>query len=88
MHGQQNNKVNLIGYILGRNCLLKYVLEGKIEARIEVEGRQGRRRWQLVDEGKETMLETERGSTRSHYVENWLWKGLWTCRKTDYRITE
>jgi hypothetical protein len=23
------------------------------------------------------------GSTRSHCVENWLWKRLWTCRKTD-----
>jgi len=26
------------------------------------------------------MLGTARGSTRSHCVENWLWKGLWTCR--------
>ena len=23
----------------------------------------------------------ERGSTRSHCTENWLWKRLWTCRK-------
>jgi hypothetical protein len=27
-------------------------------------------------------METETGSTGSHSVENWLWKGLWTCRKT------
>jgi hypothetical protein len=30
----------------------------------------------------------ERGSTRSHCVENLLWKRLWTCRKTDYRMNE
>jgi hypothetical protein len=30
------------------------------------------------------ILEMERGSTRSHSVENSLWKSLWACRKTDY----
>ena len=29
------------------------------------------------------MLEVERGSTRSQGLENSLWKGLWTCHKTD-----
>jgi hypothetical protein len=28
---------------LGRNCLLKHVIEGKIEGRIEVTGKRGRR---------------------------------------------
>jgi hypothetical protein len=28
-----------IGHILGRNCLQKYVIEGKTEGRIEVKGR-------------------------------------------------
>jgi len=28
--------------------------------------------------------ELERGSTRSHAMENSLWKGLLTCCKTDY----
>jgi hypothetical protein len=32
------------------------------------------------------VLEIERGSTRSHLVENSLWKRLWTCRKTDCRM--
>jgi hypothetical protein len=36
----------------------------------------------------EKILEIERGSTRSHHVENLLWKRLRTCRKTDYRINE
>jgi len=33
-------------------------------------------------------MEIERGSTRSPSVENWLWKGLWTGRKTDKRMNE
>jgi hypothetical protein len=32
------------------------------------------------------ILEIERKSTRSHSVKNCLWKKLWTCRKTDYRM--
>ena len=34
------------------------------------------------------MLGIERESTRSLSVENWLWKRLWTCRKTDFEINE
>ena len=37
-----------------RNCLLKYVGEGKIEGRIEVTGRRGRRCKQILDDVKET----------------------------------
>jgi hypothetical protein len=36
--------------MLHRNCLLKHVIEGNKEGRMEVTGRQGRRRNQLVDE--------------------------------------
>jgi hypothetical protein len=39
---------------LRRNCLLKHIIEGKIEGRIEVGGRRGRRRKQLLDDLKET----------------------------------
>jgi hypothetical protein len=38
----RKRKTNWIGHILRRNCLLKHVLEGKIEGRIEVTGRRGR----------------------------------------------
>jgi hypothetical protein len=31
------------------NCLLKYVIEGEIEGRIEVTGKYGRRSKQLLD---------------------------------------
>jgi hypothetical protein len=38
---------------LCRNCLLKHVIDGKIEGRIEVMGRRGRRRKKLLDDLKE-----------------------------------
>jgi replicative superfamily II helicase len=82
-------KANWIGHILRRNCLLKHVIEGKLGGRIEMTGRRGRRRKPLLDDLKEKkILEIERGSTRSHCVENSLWKSLCTCRKTDYRMNK
>ena len=39
---------NRIGHILHRNCLLKHVIEGKIDGRVEVTGRRGRRCKQLL----------------------------------------
>jgi len=77
-------KANWIGHILRRNCLLQRVIEGNIKGRLEVTGRRGRRRRKLLDDLKERILSFEGGSSRSHYVESWLWKGLWTCLKTDY----
>jgi hypothetical protein len=50
----KRRKANWSGHILRRNCLLKYVIEGKIEGRIEVTGRRGRSRKQLVGDLKET----------------------------------
>jgi hypothetical protein len=38
---------------LQKNCLLKHVIEGNIEGRIEVTGKQGRRSMQLLDNFKE-----------------------------------
>jgi hypothetical protein len=39
--------------VLLRNCLLKHVIEGKIVGGMEVTGRRGRRRRQLLDVRKE-----------------------------------
>jgi hypothetical protein len=39
--------------VLRRNCLLKHVIEGKIEERLEEAGRQGRRCKQLLGDLKE-----------------------------------
>jgi hypothetical protein len=43
-------KANFIGHFFRRNCLLKHVIEGKMEGRIEVTGRQVRRHKQLLDD--------------------------------------
>jgi hypothetical protein len=42
-------KANWIGHIVRRNCLLKQVIEGKINVDIEVTRRRGRRRKKLLD---------------------------------------
>jgi hypothetical protein len=39
----KRRKANWIGHILRRNCHLKHVIEGKMEGRIEVTRRRGRR---------------------------------------------
>jgi len=49
----QRKNVNWIGDNLLRNCLLKHIIEGQIEERIEMAGRRGRRRKQLLDDLKE-----------------------------------
>jgi len=46
----QRRKANGVGHILRRNFFLKRVIEEKIEGRIEVIGKQGRRRKQLLDD--------------------------------------
>jgi hypothetical protein len=53
VHTIKRRKANWIGHILLRNCLLKQVIEGKLEGRIEMTGRRGRRRKQLLDDLKE-----------------------------------
>jgi len=45
----KRRKAKWIVHILRRNCLLKHVIEGKIEGRVEVTGRRERRRKQLLD---------------------------------------
>jgi uncharacterized protein YeeX (DUF496 family) len=42
-----------IGHILPRNCLLKHVIQGKIQGRMEVKVRRGRKRKQLLDNLKD-----------------------------------
>ena len=50
----KRRKSNWTGHILHRNCLLKRVVEGKIEGRLEMAGRVGKRCKQSLDELKET----------------------------------
>jgi hypothetical protein len=67
---------------LRTNCLLKHVTEEEIEGRIQLredEEEDVSRYWMTT--GKERILEIQTGSTKSHSVENSVWKRLWTCRK-------
>jgi hypothetical protein len=53
LHKIIRRKANWIGHILRRNCLLKHVIKGKLEVRIEMTRRRGRRHKQLLDDLKE-----------------------------------
>jgi hypothetical protein len=70
LHEMCKQKANWIGHILRRNCLLQRVTEGKIQGRIEVTGRRGRRRRKLLDDLKE-----RRGY--SHLKEEALDRTMW-----------
>jgi hypothetical protein len=48
LHTINRRMVTSIGHILCRNCLLKHVLARRVEGRLEVMGRGGRRRKQLL----------------------------------------
>ena len=54
LHTTKIRNADWIGHILHWNCFLKHITEGKIMGRIEVMGRRGRRRKQLLDDIKET----------------------------------
>jgi hypothetical protein len=56
---------------LRRNCLIRQVIEGKINGLIEVTGRQGRRRRNLLDDLKERRR-------HSHLKEKALDSTVWT----------
>jgi hypothetical protein len=53
LHTIKRRKANWTGHILRRNCLLKHVIEGKLEGMIEMTARRGRRCKQLLDDLKE-----------------------------------
>ena len=53
IHTIKDRKANWIGHILSRNCLLKHIIEGKIEGGLEVKGRQERKCQLLLYDLKE-----------------------------------
>jgi len=69
----RKRKANWIGHILRRNCLLQWVIEGKIKGGIEVTGRRGRRRGKLLDYLKER-------TGYSHLKEEALDRTMWRAR--------
>jgi hypothetical protein len=63
-------KANWISHILGRNCLLQQVTEGKIKREIDMKGRRGRRCRKLLGD-----LNERRGY--SHLKEDALDLNMW-----------
>jgi hypothetical protein len=53
VHTTKRRKAKWIGHILRRNLFLNHVIQGKLERRIEMTGRRGRWRKQLLDDLKE-----------------------------------
>jgi len=78
LYAIKRRRANWIGYILRRNCLLKLVIEVKIEGRVEVTERRGRRRKKLLDD-----LEERRECWKLNEEALEATERLWTCRKTD-----
>ena len=70
LHEIRKRKVNWIGHILRRNCLLKHVIEGKIKGEMEVTRGRGSRRKKLLDD-----LKDRRGY--SHLKEQALDRTIW-----------
>jgi hypothetical protein len=70
LHEISKRKANWIDHILRRNRLLRQVIEGKIKRGIELTGRRGRRRRELLDDFKE-----RRGY--SHLKEGALDRTVW-----------
>ncbi|PNF26419.1 hypothetical protein B7P43_G16609 [Cryptotermes secundus] len=50
LHEIRKRKANWIGHVLRRNCLLKEVIEGKIEGRLEVTRTRGTRHKKMLDD--------------------------------------
>jgi hypothetical protein len=75
LHEIRKRKANWIGHILYRNCLLQRVIKGKLKGGggIEVTGRRGRRRRELLDD-----LKKRRGY--SYLKEEALDRIMWRAR--------
>jgi hypothetical protein len=80
LHIIKRRKANWIGHSLRRNCLLKHVIEGKLEGRIEMTGRRGRRRKQLLDDLKENKRYWK---LKEEALDRTLWRELALEEATD-----
>jgi hypothetical protein len=73
LHEIRKRKANWVGHILRRNCLLQWVIEGKIKWGIEVTGRRGWSRKKLINDLKER-------TGYSHLKEEALDRNIWRAR--------
>jgi len=83
-------RVLLIGHTVRQDCLLGHVIDGKIQERIQVTGRRGRRRKKLMDD-----LAQKRGYSKSReeapdrtVLRSGSGTDYWTCRKTYNKTNE
>ena len=86
LHTVKRKKTNWVGHIWRRNCLLKHFIEGKVEGKIDVTRRRGRRRKQLLGNLKETR---EYWTLKEEAIDRTLWRtgfgvGRGPVVKTDY----
>jgi len=84
----KRRKANWIGHILYRSCLLKQVIEGKIERRVEVTGTR-RRSKQLLDDLEEARRYRK---LKAEALDRTLWRtpcgiGYGTFRCTTFSFT-
>ena len=70
VHTIKRRKAKWVGHILRRNCLLKHVIEAKIEG-IVVTRRQGIRRKQVLDDLKDT---TGYWKLKQKALDGFLWR--------------
>jgi len=56
LHEIRKQKANWMGHILRTNCLLKQVIEGKIEGEMEVARRRERSYWMTLRTGEDTLI--------------------------------
>ena len=73
LHEICKRKANWIGLILRKNCLLQWVIVGKMQGGIEVTGRQERRCTKLLDYLKERRR-------YSHLKEEAMDRTMWRAR--------
>jgi hypothetical protein len=90
LHTIKRRKANWLGHILRKNCLLKHIIEGKLEGRIEMTGRQGRRCKQLLDDLKK---KRRYWKLKEEALNRTLWRtcfgrGYGPVRTTDYRMND
>jgi hypothetical protein len=87
LHTIKGRKANWIGHTLRRNCLLKHVIEGNLEGRIEMTRRRGRRRKQLLDDLKEKIRYWK---LKEEALDRTLWKTRFgrDCRPVERQTAE
>jgi hypothetical protein len=76
--------INWICQLLRRNCLIKHIIEGKIERTGRQEGGISSCWMTFRKKGNISLLKIEIRSSESQCLENSLWKRLWNCLKKDY----